>query len=106
MLKVHSARWRVYAALANAPWLVILLYLGYELLERLLRLYDPPVPATGGTLPPHPSVLVQVLLGAEEGTAERAIDAACMLRWPQHRLEVRRRGARRAAAGNAGERRR
>ena len=35
-------------------------------------------------------MLVQVLLGAEqEGTAERAIDAACMLRWPPHRLEVR-----------------
>jgi hypothetical protein len=90
MLKVHSARWRCYAALANAPWFVILLYLGYELAERLLRLYAPPPASPGGVLPdPAPRVCVQLLLGADEPAPARAIDTACSLRWPHHRLEAR-----------------
>jgi hypothetical protein len=91
MLKVHSWRWRCYAALCNAPWLLVVVYLTCELLERLSRLYSAPPTPAGGTLPePAPRVCVQVLLGAQDGaTAARVIDAACGLRWPHYRLEAR-----------------
>jgi hypothetical protein len=100
MLKVHSWRWRCYAALCNAPWLLVLLYLACELLERLWRLYEAPPSHAPGTLPePAPRVCVQVLLGAQQdgATAARVIDAACGLRWPHYRLEARAGAAMRAA---------
>ena len=91
MLKVHSAKWRAYALLANSPWLLILAVLLAELVDRLVALLSPAEGATEGALPnPPPKVVVQLLLSAEDGDAAvRAIDAACCLHWPHRSLQAR-----------------
>ena len=100
MLKVHSAAWRLYAAVANLPWFVILAYLAFDLLERAYAFYAPAEVLEAGTLPdPAPLVCVQLLLCDEDGpAAARAIDAACTLRWPHYRLEARGAAGRRVRA--------
>jgi hypothetical protein len=91
MLRVHSARWRLYAALANAPWLLLLAVMLAELADRLVALLSPAETAGEGALPnPPPKVVVQLLLSAEDAEAAvRAIDAACCLHWPHRGLQVR-----------------
>lgn len=91
MLRVHSARWRLYAALANAPWLLLLAVMLAELADRLVALLSPAESAGEGALPnPPPKVVVQLLLSAEDADAAvRAIDAACCLHWPHRGLQVR-----------------
>ena len=90
-LKVHSARWRAYAALANSPWLLLLAVLLAELLDRLVAVLSPAEGVAEGALPSTPpKVVVQLLLSAEDGDAAvRAIDAACCLHWPHRNLLVR-----------------
>ena len=91
MLKVHSAKWRAYALLANSPWLLLLAVLLAELVDRLVALLSPAEGVAEGHLPnPPPKVVVQLLLSAEDGAAAvRAIDAACCLHWPHRSLQVR-----------------
>ena len=83
--------WRdwLLAAVLHAPFLAILSFLCFGLIERFdyFRVAQrPPLP---GKLPAlTPKVCVQLPMFNEDAVAERVIAAACALQWPRHALEV------------------
>jgi cellulose synthase/poly-beta-1,6-N-acetylglucosamine synthase-like glycosyltransferase len=84
----HWSDWLVAAAL-HAPFLAILSFLIFGLIERFDYFRIAAKPPCPGNLPARtPKVCVQLPMFNEDAVAERVIAAACALRWPQHALEV------------------
>jgi cellulose synthase/poly-beta-1,6-N-acetylglucosamine synthase-like glycosyltransferase len=76
-------------ALLHLPYLLILLLLGFGLLERVGFLWKAHRPPQPGVLPTDlPRVCVQLPMFNEDAVAERIIRAAGALRWPRDRLRI------------------
>ena len=83
--------WRDWAlaAVLHAPFLAILSFLCFGLVERFDYFRVAARPPRPGSLPLHtPKVCVQLPMFNEDAVAERVIAAACALKWPHHALEV------------------
>lgn len=80
--------WLLAAAL-HAPFLAILSFLGFGLIERFDYFRIAARPHVPGNLPPRtPKVCVQLPMFNEDAVAERVIAAACALQWPRGSIEV------------------
>ncbi len=87
----RPSHWRdwLLAAVLHAPFLAILSFLMFGLIERVDYFRIAARPPRPGNLPPHaPKVCVQLPMFNEDAVAERVIAAACALEWPWARLEV------------------
>lgn len=83
--------WRdwLLAAVLHAPFLAILSFLCFGLVERFDYFRVAASPPRPGNLPRSaPRVCVQLPMFNEDAVAERAIAAACALDWPRDCLEV------------------
>ena len=77
------------AAVLHAPFLAILSFLFFGLIERFGYFRVAARPPRPGNLPPRtPKVCVQLPMFNEDAVAERVITAACALDWPRAALEV------------------
>jgi cellulose synthase/poly-beta-1,6-N-acetylglucosamine synthase-like glycosyltransferase len=84
----HWSDWLL-AAVLHAPFLAILSFLMFGLVERLDYFRIAASPPRPGHLPVRtPKVCVQLPMFNEDAVAERVIAAACALEWPQDALEV------------------
>jgi cellulose synthase/poly-beta-1,6-N-acetylglucosamine synthase-like glycosyltransferase len=84
----HWHDWLI-AAAAHAPFLAILSFLFFGLIERFDYFRINARPPRPGNLPPRtPRVCVQLPMFNEDAVAERVIAAACALQWPRGSLEV------------------
>ncbi len=80
--------WALAAAL-HAPFLAILSFLMFGLIERFDYFRVAASPPRPGRLPANtPKVCVQLPMFNEDAVAERVITAACALEWPRHALEI------------------
>ena len=87
----RPATWRDWAlaAVLHAPFLAILSFLFFGLVERFDYFRVAATPPRPGNLPAvTPKVCVQLPMFNEDAVAERVIAAACALQWPRHALEV------------------
>jgi cellulose synthase/poly-beta-1,6-N-acetylglucosamine synthase-like glycosyltransferase len=84
----HWRDWLLAVAL-HAPFLAILSFLFFGLIERFDYFRISARPPRPGNLPDRtPKVCVQLPMFNEDAVAERAIAAACALQWPRGALEV------------------
>ena len=73
----------------HLPFLAILLFLAFGLLERVDYFRVAKRPPEPGVLPPkYPRVCVQLPMFNEDAVAERIIRAAAALEWPHEALEI------------------
>lgn len=83
--------WRDWAlaAMLHAPFVAILSFLCFGLVERFDYFRVAARPPRPGNLPRRtPKVCVQLPMFNEDAVAERVIAAACALQWPRHALVV------------------
>ncbi|WP_298282610.1 glycosyltransferase family 2 protein [Novosphingobium sp.] len=77
------------AIVLHAPFLAILSFLAFGLIERFDYFRIAARPPRPGNLPARvPKVCVQLPMFNEDAVAERIIAAACALQWPRDALEV------------------
>ena len=77
------------AFVLHAPFLAILSFLFFGLVERFDYFRVAARPPHPGNLPATtPRVCVQLPMFNEDAVAERVITAACALQWPRHALQV------------------
>ncbi|HQS70257.1 MAG TPA: hypothetical protein PLM58_11545, partial [Novosphingobium sp.] len=77
------------AIVLHAPFLAILSFLAFGLIERFDYFRIAARPPRPGNLPARvPKVCVQLPMFNEDAVAERIITAACALQWPREALEV------------------
>jgi cellulose synthase/poly-beta-1,6-N-acetylglucosamine synthase-like glycosyltransferase len=87
----RPADWRewLFAAVLHAPFLAILSFLFFGLIERFDYFRIAARPPRPGKLPLRtPKVCAQLPMFNEDAVAERVIAAACALDWPRDALEV------------------
>lgn len=87
----RPANWREWllAAALHLPFLAILSFLIFGLIERFGYFRVAGRPPRPGNLPPRtPKICVQLPLFNEDAVAERVITAACALDWPRASLVV------------------
>ncbi len=76
-------------ALLHLPYLLILLMLGFGVVERIGWFWRGRRPHAPGRLPAQlPTVCVQLPMFNEHAVASRIIEAAAALRWPRDRLSI------------------
>lgn len=84
----HWSDWLLASAL-HAPFVAILSFLCFGLIERIDYFRIAARPPRPGHLPTlTPKVCVQLPMFNEDAVAERVISAACALEWPSDALEV------------------
>jgi cellulose synthase/poly-beta-1,6-N-acetylglucosamine synthase-like glycosyltransferase len=77
------------AVLLHFPYIAILTYMGFGLVERIGFRWHGKPPVAAGNLPPHaPSVCVQLPMFNEAAVARRIIEAAAALDWPRDKLII------------------
>ena len=80
--------WLTMTAL-HLPYLLILTFLVFGLVERIGFFWRGRTPHAKGCLPPSiPSVCIQLPMFNEQAVAERLIEAAAAIRWPRDRLSI------------------
>jgi cellulose synthase/poly-beta-1,6-N-acetylglucosamine synthase-like glycosyltransferase len=85
---IQTREW-IILAVFHLPYLLILVYLCFGLLERFGYLISARRPQLPGLLPATlPSVCIQLPMFNEDAVARRAIEAAAALKWPRERLEI------------------
>lgn len=76
-------------AAMHLPFMAILLFLAFGILERVDYFRVTRRPPKPGVLPPkYPRVCVQLPMFNEDAVAERIIQAAAALEWPREALEI------------------
>jgi cellulose synthase/poly-beta-1,6-N-acetylglucosamine synthase-like glycosyltransferase len=79
----------VLAVLLHFPYIAILTYMCFGLVERIGFRWHGKRPVAAGNLPPEvPSVCVQLPMFNEAAVARRIIEAAAALDWPRNKLTI------------------
>jgi cellulose synthase/poly-beta-1,6-N-acetylglucosamine synthase-like glycosyltransferase len=79
----------VLAILLHFPYIIILTYMGFGLVERIGFRWHGKPPVVAGSLPATiPTVCVQLPMFNEAAVARRIIEAAAALDWPSDRLTI------------------
>jgi cellulose synthase/poly-beta-1,6-N-acetylglucosamine synthase-like glycosyltransferase len=84
-----SPRWLILTAIFHLPFLVILLFQVFGIVERLGYFWKGRAPEKPGTMPAvFPTVCVQLPMFNEHEVARRVIEAAAKLEWPRDRFSI------------------
>lgn len=85
---VEATGWFLALALTHAPMMVFTLYASLTIVERALGSKRGKVKEKLPAREALPYVCVQLPMYNEPACAKRAIDAACLLHWPQDLIEI------------------
>ena len=85
---VETTGWFLALALTHAPMMVFTLYASLTIVERALGSKRGKVKEKPPAREAPPYVCVQLPMYNEPACAKRAIDAACLLHWPQDLIEI------------------